>query len=150
MGDGVFNQAKGSVGEMVRDDVAKMVVLLLETAEADGTLVDYDDVAAMLVGAPVEANFTNYERKTTASSPTTDATRTVDDSNDRVDVDMADQIWTTAGNGTNETLAKFITAYNDGAGDANLIPCTHHDLTVTTDGSDITVQLNASGFYRAA
>jgi hypothetical protein len=145
MGDGVFNQAKGSVGEMALDDNTKFLVLLLETAEADTTLVDYDDVGALLVGTPIEAAFTSYARKT----PIT-ATRTVDDTNDRVDVDIPDQTWSPAGNGTNETLAKLVVAYENAAADASRVPCTHHDFVVTTDGSDLTAQFNAAGFYRAA
>ena len=39
MADGVFNIAKGAVAEMVRDSDSDLLVLLLETAQADATLV---------------------------------------------------------------------------------------------------------------
>ncbi len=145
MADGVFNIAKGAVAEMVRDSDSDLLVLLLETAAADATLVDFDDVGAMLAGAPVESVFTNYARKTGIMGVIT-----VDDSNDRVDIDAPDQTWTAAGNGANETLAKLVFAYENAAADATRIPCTHHDFVVTTDGSDLTAQLNGSGFFRAA
>lgn len=145
MADRVFNIAKGAVAEKFRDAAANGGVLLLQAAEADGVLEDYDDVAALLVPAGnTEATFTNYARKTGLTG-----TVTVDDTNDRVDVDLPDQTWTTAGNGTNNTLVKLVTFYNQGAGDANQIPLTHHDFAATTDGSDLTAQFNAAGFFRA-
>lgn len=148
MADGVFNIAKGKVAEKVGDDNTKLVVLLLKAAEADGTLEDYDDIAALLGAAGnTEADFTNYARKSTTD---TDGTVTVDDTNNRVDVDMPDLTWSSAGNGTNNTLVKLIVAYNEGAGDANLIPLTHHDFAVTTDGNDLTAQFATAGFFRAA
>ncbi len=144
MANFVFNRAKGAVAEMVRDAAANLLVLLLKVAEADATMKDYDDVAALLAGTPDEANFTNYVRKTGITG-----TVTVDDTNDRVDVDMPDQTWTAAGGGTNNTLTDAIIAYENSASDANRICCTCHDFAVTTDGSDLTMVLNSAGFFRA-
>lgn len=146
MADGVFNRAKGAVHEMAVDGATAFLVLLLKANEAESTLVDRDDVAA-LKGEPgtTEADFTNYARKTGLT-----ATPTIDDTNDRVDIDLADQTWTSAGNGTNNTLTKLVVAYENAAADATRICCTHHDFTPTTDGSDLTAQFNASGFYRAS
>lgn len=145
MSDGVFNIAKGAVAEKVRDGAANLLILLLKTGETETALVDYDDVAALLAGTPVEADFTNYARKTGITG-----TITVDDSNDRVDVDIPDQTWTAAGGGTNNTLVKLIVAYEEAAADATRIPLTHHDFAATTDGSDLTASINASGFFRAS
>ena len=146
MADGVFNIAKGRVAEKVADDNTKLVVVLLSAAEADATLQDYDDMSALLGAAGnTEATFTNYARKV---STDTDGTVTVDDTNNRVDVDMPDITWTSAGGATNNTLVKLIGAYNQGAGDANLVPLTHHDFAVTTDGSDLTAQI--ANFFRAS
>ena len=92
-----------------------------------------------------EATFTNYARKTGITG-----TITVDDTNDRVDVDIPDQTWTSAGGATNNTLTKLVTAYEESAADSGRIPMTHHDFAVTTDGSDITAQVNSAGFGRAA
>lgn len=146
MADGVFNISKGAVAEKYRDAAANGLVLLLSAAEADAALIDHDDVGAMLGAAGnTEAAFTNYVRKTGITG-----TITVDDTNERVDVDMPDQTWTSAGNGSNETLAKLITGYDEGGTEATRIPSTHHDFSPTTDGSDLTAQFAASGFYRAA
>ena len=146
MADGVFNNAKGSVGEMTRDDATKFIVMLLKANEAEATLVDRTDITDMLAEAGnTEAVFTNYARKTALT-----ATRTQDDSNNRVDVDLPDQTFTAAGNGANDTLTKLVVAYENAAADTTRIPLTHHDFSILTDGSDVTAQFNAAGFYRAA
>jgi hypothetical protein len=75
-------------------------------------------------------------------------TLTVDDTNNRLDVDMADITWTAA---TGNAISALIVCYNPTAGaDSTLIPLTKHDFVVTPDGSDITAQINTAGFYRAA
>jgi hypothetical protein len=146
MSDGVFNIAKGAFAEKIRDSAANVLVLLLQANESEATLVDRDDVAAVLAQAgTTEATFTNYGRKTALTG-----TITVDDTNDRVDVDLPDQTWTSAGGPTNNTLTKLVTAYEESAADSGRVPLTHHDFSVTTDGSDITAQFNAAGFARAA
>ena len=145
MADGVFNIAKGAVAEKFRDGAANGLILLLKVNEADDTLNNHDTVALMLAGSNTEANFTNYARKTGLTG-----TITVDDTNNRVDVDIADQTWTTAGGATNNNLTKLIVAYQESAADSGRIPLTHHDFVVTTDTSDITAQVNASGFFRAS
>jgi hypothetical protein len=145
MADGVFNIAKGAVAEKIRDSAAACLILLLKANEAEATLRDRDDVAAILANGSTEADFTNYARKTGLTG-----TITVDDTNDRVDVDIPDQTWTAAGGAANNTLTKMIVAYQESAADSGRVPLTHHDFAATTDGSDITAQINASGFYRAA
>ena len=65
---------------------------------------------------------------------------TPDDTNDRYDIDIPDQTWTSVGYDSDTT----------GGTDANILPCTHHDFSVTTDGSDLTAQIDAAGFFRAA
>ncbi len=146
MADGVFNIAKGAFVEKIRDSGSVVLVILLQANEAEATLIDRDTVALMLAEAgTTEATFTNYARKTAITG-----TITVDDTNDRVDVDIPDQTWTSAGGATNNTLTKLVVAYEESAADSGRIPLTHHDFAVTTDGSDITAQVNTAGFGRAA
>lgn len=146
MADGVFNIAKGAAAEKFRDAAANGIVLLLSANETEADLIDHDALDVLIAAAGnTEAGFTNYARKTGLTGSIT-----VDDSNDRVDVDFPDQTWSSAGNGTNETLTKLITAYEESAADSGRIPLTHHDFTPTTDGSDLTAQFNAAGFYRAS
>lgn len=93
-----------------------------------------------------EATFTNYARKTVANG---NLTVNVDDTNNRLDIDIPDQTWSAAGNGTNNTLVKVIVC-TDGADDTARMPLTHHDISVTTDGSNLTVEFATAGFYRSS
>lgn len=150
MSNGVFNIAKGKVAyyaTLPGTNDALIVVLLKTVPDADATLVDYDTLSAVLA-SNTEADFTNYARKTVMS-----VTVTVDDTNDRADLDIADQTWNSAGGATNNTTAKLIIGYDPdttGGTDADIIPLTHHDFVVTTDGSDVVAEISSSGFYRAS
>jgi hypothetical protein len=74
-----------------------------------------------------------------------------DDTNDRMDIDIPDQTWTAvaAGDGWNDLLVCYDSDTGAGA-DANIVPLTQHDFVVTPDGSDITAQIAATGFFRAS
>lgn len=146
MSDFVFNISKGAVAEKFRDGAANGIVLLLKVAETDSAMKDHDTLTALLAGTADEATFTSYARKTGQTG-----TITVDDTNDRVDVDMADQTWSPAGGASNDTLTDLIIAYQDGsANDNGRVPMICLDFAVTTDGTDLTAQFNASGIYRAS
>lgn len=146
MSDGVFNISKGAAAEKVRDAASNLIVMLLQANEAETDFVDHDDLAALLGdGSNTEADFTNYARKTGLTGSVT-----VDDANDRVDVDVPDQTWTSAGGGSNNTLTKAVVAYEESASDSGRVPQTHHDFAVTTDGTDLTIQFNSAGYFRAS
>jgi hypothetical protein len=138
-----FNISKGRIAEKAADGASNFIVMLLSATSADAALADFDTVALMLAGTPDEATFTNYARKTGLTGVIT-----VDDTNDRVDVDLPDQTWTAAGGAANNTLVKLVVAYEESAADSGRIPLTAHDFAVTTDGSDLTAQFNAAGFIR--
>jgi hypothetical protein len=159
MGNIVFNRAKGRVAEyhfrVNNNDPANsalIIVLLKATGlEADATLADHDDLAALLAAANDEADFTNYARKTLTDADIADPT--VDDTNNWVDADIADQTWMAAGGATNNTLGALLVCYDPDttAGtDSTIIPLTAHTFSVTTDGSDLTAQIAAAGYFRAA
>jgi len=139
-----FNVVKGKAAKLVLDNPNSIVLLLLKTAEADATLIDYDTVASILAGSNVEADFTNYARKTGIVE-----TVTVDDTNNRVTIDIPNQTFVAAGGASNNTTAKAILAVATGVGDANLIPLSHHDCVVTTDGTDLLIEIPSTGFYLA-
>lgn len=146
MADGVFNISKGAFAEKIRDAGTDVLILLMQANETEATLVDYAELDALFTPAGnTEATFTNYARKTGLTG-----TITVDNTNDRVDADVPDQTWTSAGGATNNTLTKLVTAYEESAAETGRVPMTHHDFAVTTDGSDVTAQVNAAGFARAS
>jgi hypothetical protein len=153
--DFVFNQALGRTVELAtrvnNNDPANsalIVVVINAGGVSDATLKDLDTLTAVLGTAADEVTNTNYARKTLADGS---ITVTVDDTNDRTDVDFADQTWTSVAAGTAWT--DFLICYDSDttAGtDANIVPLTQHDFAVTPDGSSITAVLNAAGFFRAS
>lgn len=155
MGDVVANQALGRIrtfADNAAGDVAasQLRMFLLQAAEADDALRDHDTMSALFgAGGNTEATFTNYANKVIEDG---DITVTVDDTNNRVDIDVPDQTWTAAGNGTNNTLTDVVVGYDpDGSDtDATTIPVSIHDFTPTTDGSDLTAQIATAGLLRAA
>ena len=159
MGNGVFNIGKGRVVEYYNrvegnDPAASALIIMLGFGTiTDAVLIDLDDFLAITGDANfTEATFTNYGRKTLTDVELA-ALPAPDDGNDRYEVDAPDQTFSSAGNGTNNTLTRLVIGYDNdtGAGtDANIIPLTFHDFAVTTDGSDLTAQFNALGFFRAA
>lgn len=157
MADFVFNIAKGRIVEYFNrvdtNDPANsaLIIVVLATSglESDATLKDKDDLAAVVAGTTNEVTNTNYARKVL-----TDADITMpapDDTNDRFDLDIADQTWTSvaAGDGWSRLLVCYDGDTTAGT-DANIIPLTSHDFVVTPDGSSITAQINAAGFFRAS
>lgn len=144
-GSFIFNVAKGSAGEMARDDATKFGMLLLQVVEADTTLRDRTTVATILAASNTEATFMNYARKTSLT-----ATRTVDHANDRVDLDLPDQTWVAAGGATDNTLVKLIIFYEEAAADATRIPIAAYSFDYVTSGVDLLAQVNSAGFLRAA
>jgi len=142
MADVIFNAARGRVREKVINGGANFGIMLLKTAEADATLRDYADLSAMLAAAGnVEADFTNYARKTGLTG-----TQTVNNTNETASADLGDQTWTTAGGTTDNTLVKLIVFFQESASDAGRVPLTAHDFAITTNGNDLTAQI-PSGFY---
>lgn len=145
MADFVFNIAKGKVKYYAELPAANdaLVVIPLESAgiEADATLKDYDTVSALLAG-------TTNEQTTAGRKTVTSVTVTVDDANDRLDLDFADQTWTGL---TGNAIGALLIAYDPdttGGTDADLVPLTKHDWAVTPDGSDVTATV--ANFFRAS
>ncbi len=154
MGDGVFNIAKGRVGEFannVNDNApatSLLRVILFKTGDTDSNLRDFATVAAIIAGASLEADFASYARQDITDTQTAGAV--VDQGNDRMEVDCDDVVWSSATTG--QSIARLVFAYDDSGSDADavLIPLTFHDFIVTTNGNDLTAQIDALGFYRAA
>jgi len=149
----VFNIGKGRVVEYYNrvksNDPAPSALILIpiETAglESDATLIDKDDLAAVLSGTTNEQ--TTMGRKTLTDTELA-ALPAPDDGADRYDVSLPTTTWSAA---TGNAISKILVAYDadTGAGtDSNIIPLTMFDAAVTPDGSD--VQLSAGVFFRAS
>jgi hypothetical protein len=112
---------------------------------SDATLRDYDDLAAILAGASDEATFTGYSRQTL-----TNVTVTVDDTNNRVDIDCDDPSWSPT---TAQALGKIVICYkpSSSAVDSDCIPLFADDFVLTTPTSgSVTYQVASGGFLRAS
>ncbi len=152
MADFVFNLAKGRFGEWAErsrtgDDANGALILIpWNTTATDATLIDLDTVAAVEADAnTAERTANGWNRKTIADGS---ITVTIDDTNDRVDVDVADQTWTAV---TADVVTDLGVAWDKDttAGtDSNILPGTWHDFAITPDGSDVTATIAV--FYRAS
>jgi hypothetical protein len=147
MANFVFNVAKGKVayyaGLPGTNDA--LIVVPIETTgiETDAALIDYDTLDALLTA-------TNNEQVTMGRKTAATVTATVDDTNDWVDVDMADIVWTAA---TGNAISALVVCYDPDTTvgtDADLIPLTKNDFVVTPNGGDITAQIATAGFFRAS
>ncbi len=147
----VFNVAKGKVNEyydrVKNNDPANSALILvpIETSglESDATLIDKDDLAAVLSGTTNEQ--TTMGRKTltdadlSAGSPT--------DASDYNGRSLPTVTWTGA---TGNAISKILVCYDNdttSGTDSNIVPVTMFDFAITPDGSD--VQLTGGEFFRA-
>jgi len=146
--DFIFNIAKGIIKHYASLPATNdaLIVVPIETTgiEADGTLKDHDTLATLLAGTSNEQ--TTLGRKTVNSG----IIITVDDTNDRVDIDAPDQTWTgTAGNAVSALLWCYDPDTTGGT-DADIVPVSKHDFVFTPDGTDVTAVVAAAGLLRAA
>ncbi len=158
MGDLAYNITKGRVGEFVvrinaNDPANSALVLgLWNLTQTDAVNRDLDDWAA-LEASGSNAELTsgtnaNYTRKVLTDA--SGITRTVDDTNDWVDISIPAQTWTALGAGTAVNHAVFgYDADTTGGTDANILPVSQHAMAVTPDGSDLTMNITSPGFYRS-
>lgn len=147
MANKVTNFGKGRfvyyAGLPAASDGLVAVVLEALGLEADDALQDHDTLAAMLAGA-------SNEQTTMGRKPLTGVTVNVNDVTNVASIDCADLTWVAA---TGNATGKLVVCYDPdtiGGTDADLIPLTLHDFSVTPDGTDITVQIDAAGLATSA
>lgn len=135
MADFIFNVAKGRVAYYASlpgtNDALIAIPVESSGVESDAVLKDKDTVTAVFVGATNEQ--TTMGRKTL-----TNVTATVDDANDRVNIDCDDITWSGA---TGNAISDILIAYDPDTttgDDDDLIPLSLHDFVITPDGSDVT------------
>ena len=151
MANGLFNFARGKIAYYAGLPAASdaVIIVVLEAAEADDVLNNYNDLGALLAATGnTEATATGYARKTLSTGITVSEDDTANTAKAVVD---ADQTWTgVSGN----AWVKLLMCYDGdtGAGtDANIIPLTHHDFSVTPNGGDITADFDqVNGFWSSS
>jgi hypothetical protein len=156
MADFVFNIAKGRVVEYYNRvkgndpaNSALIVVAIDANGDTDATMKDRDDLSALLGGTSNEVTNSGYARKVLTDADLA-ALPAPDDTNDWYMVTIPDQTWTAVVAGTAWTdLVICYDSDTTGGADSAIIPLTCHDFAVTPDGSDITADVGANGFFRA-
>lgn len=156
MGNFVFNISKGRAAELynrvdLNDPAAavlSIMVLATSGVESDATLIDMDTYAAVVAGATNEVTNSGYAKKLLSDADIVAFAPT--DGSDWVTLDIPDQTWTgvAAGDGWNDAVIGY--DYAGSSVMANIVPMTQHDFVVTPDGSDITLQIDAAGFFKAS
>jgi hypothetical protein len=151
-----FNVAKGRSVELYRRvrlgdpaTSALVIVALAETGvETDDVLEDKTSLAAVLSGATNEATNVGYARKVLGAADLND--HLPDMVNDRTDIDIPDQTWLNV-QATGGAWSKVLVCYRPATSspDSDIVPMTSHDFSLTPDGSNVVLQIDPSGFFRA-
>ncbi|GAA0705252.1 hypothetical protein GCM10010193_70400 [Kitasatospora atroaurantiaca] len=139
MADLCFNVALGRLAYYASLPAANDALIAIPYAASglpsDATLRDCATVAAIASAGATEQ--TTLGRKTLSS-----VTVTVNNTNDRVELDAADLSWTaTAG----AAIAAVVICYDPdstGGVDADLVPLTKHDVTMTPDGTNLSLTIS--------
>jgi len=152
MANFVFVIAKGRVAEYYNrvqandPATARLVIIPLQSSglESQANLEDSVSLTEVLDGATDEQTTMGRKYLTdtelSALSP--------DYGNNRMDVDIPDIAWLAA---AGNAVGALVIAYDpNSSADSAIIPLTYHDFAVTPDGSDITAQIAAAGFFRAS
>jgi hypothetical protein len=147
MADFVFNVAKGRVAELCALGAANdaIIAVPIETTGivTDAVMKDYANLSLLLAGA-------SNEQATMGRLTLTGVIVTVDNVNDRVDVNADDPVWAAA---SGSAISKVVICWDGdttGGADTAIIPLVAVDLVATPNGGSITAVFNAAGFYRAA
>jgi hypothetical protein len=135
----VFNVALGKVAYYtslpLTNDALVIVPLAASGLVSDAVMRDYADLQTLLAG-------TTDEQSTMGRKTLTGVTGTVDNTNDRFAGDAGDVTWTAA---TGAAVAAFVICYDPDTTtgtDADLIPLTKHELSLTPDGTNFVLSIN--------
>jgi len=125
------------------------VIAAFNTSSADSVIKDLDTLAAIEAdGNTAEVTNTNYARKILDDSDI--VAFAPDDTNDRVDLDIPDQVFTAIEAG--DSWTDMLTAYDadsTGGADSDIVPWIWNDFVVTPNGGDITMSIGVNGIFRA-
>lgn len=138
MANFVFNNVLAKFGTTISNlpganDAIIFVPIETTGLEADATLRDYDDLAALIAG-------TSNEQTTAGRKTVTAITPTVDDSANNYTVDCADQVYTSVA--ASNAVSAFVLGYDSdttSGTDSAVIPISKHDVAWTPDGSTMTL-----------
>ena len=142
----VPNIAKGKLAYYAGLPAANdaLVWVLMSGTETDDNIRDADNLSAIIALAVDEATFTGYALVTASG-----VTVTVDDTNNRVDIDAADPSWSPT---SAQALTRIVLCYDPDTTtgtDADIVPLFVDDAALTTaSGVALTYNVAAAGFAR--
>jgi hypothetical protein len=157
MANQVFNIALGRVVELYNrvkiadPPTSRLIIMILAFTgyEGDGIMKDKVTFADIVLNSTNEVGNTGYAKKVLISTDLLAWAPT--HASDVWDLDIPDQTWTAVLAG--DLWHRFVVGYDPSSAGATMsaiIPLTIHDFVVTPDGSDITAQIAAAGFFRAS
>lgn len=144
----IANVAKGSFAQWSGLGLANDAIIwvLFTGSETDANVRDAATLTALIATALNEATFTGYSRQTA-----TGVTVTVDQANDRVDVDANDPSWSPT---TAEALTRIAAVWDSDTTtgtDTNILPMFVDDFALTTPTSGtVGYTVATGGFARAS
>ena len=152
MSNFTFNIAKGKVRafcENVENNTptgCEIVAIALNvTGDQDAAMIDVDTVSALLALSNVaEVTNTNYSRIDNVAA---NIAITVDDTLNRIAIDIDDQVFATILAGDPWTDLVFAFDPTGSSADTALVPLVLHDMVATPNGENITGQPPATGFF---
>lgn len=126
-----FNIAKGRIVELFLR-APNGQAILLQTAESDSVLKDYDTLADLLASSGnVELAHASYSRKTGIAGVVV-----IDDALDETRVDISPVLWPGL---SGSPIVKALMCYQHPA-TGIVIPLTGHDVAITPDGGDVNLR----------
>lgn len=140
MASGVYNIAKGIESVTFASDTIRILLVTTYTFDPDP-----DTISGITMTEASDASYTG--QGATGRLTLAGKSRTVNDTDDRVEYDATDPVWTALDNETivGGIIFKFVTD------DTDSIPLAYCELTspAVTNGSDFTFQFGATGIYTA-
>lgn len=142
------NMAKGKFAYYATLPAANdaLIWVVFSGTETDDNIRDADHLTAVIATSLDEATFTGYGRVTASG-----VTVTVDDTNNRVDVDVADPSWSPTSAQAITRIGLFYDPDTTTGTDSDLVPVFVDDMALTTATSGtLTYTVASSGFGRAS
>lgn len=123
-----------------------LIWVIFTGTETDDNIRDADTLTAVIATSLNEATFTGYSRQTA-----TGVSVTVDDTNNWVDIDAADPVWSPTTAQALTRIGLFYDPDTTTGTDADLVPLFIDDFALTTATSGtLTYQVASGGWGRAA
>lgn len=156
MADYVFAEQLGKVGyyvdRVLSNDGANSALVAVPMASS-GTAEQAESLTT-LAGVEANANFAEQTHASWGRKTLDDAgdglAYALDAPNNRKEADFSDLVWAAPATGNNTTGLVICFDPDTTAGDdSTLIPLVHLDFPIAADGSQVTYEVNAEGWYHA-